>query len=43
MLKSIVMMNMPIDEIAPIERWYECTRLKSLFPLVYQELGGTFA
>jgi hypothetical protein len=30
MLKSIVMMDLPIDEIAPIESWYEYTRLKSL-------------
>ena len=43
MLKSIVMMDLPIDEIAPIEPWYECARLKSLLPLVYQEFGGTFA
>jgi len=28
MLKSIVMMDLPIDDIAPIERWYEYTRLK---------------
>jgi hypothetical protein len=43
MLKSIVMMDLPIDEIAPIERWYEYTRLKSLLPFVYQEFGGRFA
>jgi hypothetical protein len=43
MLKSIVMMDLPIDEIAPIESWYEYTRLKSLLPLVYQDFGGTFA
>ena len=43
MLKSIVMMDLPIDEIAPMERWYEHPRLKSLLPLVCQDFGGTYA
>jgi hypothetical protein len=43
MLKSIVMMDLPIDEIAPMERWYEYTWLKSLLPLVCQDFGGTYA
>ena len=46
MLKSIVMMDQPIDEIATMERWYEYTRLKSLLPLVCaaeQQIKGALA